>query len=524
MSATVESRRPRFLLMGLVGAFTVVLVRTAWISDDAYITFRTVENFLDGYGLRWNVAERVQSYTHPLWMMLIVLAHKVTGESYFATLALSGLFTLAAVAAVVAVADSVVAATLGLTFLLASKAFVDYSTSGLENPLTHALLALFLWLSWKRSDRPGLLALVVSLILLNRMDCVLLVAPAIAVAFVRNRSWDWCARFTIGLTPFIAWELFSLVYYGALVPNTALAKLASVGIGRRDLAWQAGLYFRDSLFRDPITLCTIGGVALWTARTRFRDWPIAAGLLLYLIYIVRIGGDFMTGRFLAAPFFVAILVFVHRGVPRWMSMRMAVAVAAVVLITMAPRTNFSGSTFGDGGRLSYIEPSGISDERAFYYQWTGLLPVLHGARVSETAWALEGRSLASTGPRVAASRSVGLVGYYAGPTVHIVDVYALCDPLLSRLPSTDAWRIGHFERRLPDGYLETLSTGRAAIRDPGLAALYQKIVAVTRAPLLSRARLNAVIDLNGGGSDRLIVAWKSAARTPDPRQLFGSVR
>jgi len=154
----------------------------------------------------------------------------------------------------------------------------------------------------------------------------------------------------------------------------------------------------------------------------------------------------------------------------------------------------------------------------------GKIVQMQGAKVSETPWALEGRSLASTGPRVAAPRSVGLVGDYAGRTVHIVDVYALCDPLLSGLPSTDAWPIGHFERRLPERYLETLSTGQMAIRDPRLAALYQKIVTVTRAPLLSRARLNAVIDLNGGGSDQLIVAWKSAARTPDPRQLFGSVR
>jgi arabinofuranosyltransferase len=35
-----------------------------FISDAACITLRTVENFLDGYGLRWNVAERVQSYTY----------------------------------------------------------------------------------------------------------------------------------------------------------------------------------------------------------------------------------------------------------------------------------------------------------------------------------------------------------------------------------------------------------------------------------------------------------------------------
>ena len=52
----------------------MLLVRTAWLSDDAYITFRTVDNALNGYGLRWNVADRVQSYTHPLWMFVMTAA------------------------------------------------------------------------------------------------------------------------------------------------------------------------------------------------------------------------------------------------------------------------------------------------------------------------------------------------------------------------------------------------------------------------------------------------------------------
>ena len=44
------------------------------------------------------------------------------------------------------IARSGAAAALGVLVLAASVAFVDYSTSGLENPLTHLLLALFLWL------------------------------------------------------------------------------------------------------------------------------------------------------------------------------------------------------------------------------------------------------------------------------------------------------------------------------------------------------------------------------------------
>jgi arabinofuranosyltransferase len=56
----------RWLVVVLV--FFVILNRT-WMSDDAYITLRTVDNFINGYGLTWNVNERVEVYTHPLWML-----------------------------------------------------------------------------------------------------------------------------------------------------------------------------------------------------------------------------------------------------------------------------------------------------------------------------------------------------------------------------------------------------------------------------------------------------------------------
>ena len=49
-----------------------ILVRNLWVSDDAFITLRTVSNFLQGYGLVWNAGERVQVFTHPLWMFLLI--------------------------------------------------------------------------------------------------------------------------------------------------------------------------------------------------------------------------------------------------------------------------------------------------------------------------------------------------------------------------------------------------------------------------------------------------------------------
>src|SRR5205814_437239 len=39
-----------FAVAALFVLFAVVLVRTAWLCDDAYINFRTIDNFLQGYG------------------------------------------------------------------------------------------------------------------------------------------------------------------------------------------------------------------------------------------------------------------------------------------------------------------------------------------------------------------------------------------------------------------------------------------------------------------------------------------
>ena len=66
------------------------------MGDDAHITFRTVWNFVHGYGLTYNPDERVQAYTHPLWMLAITAAHFVTREFFFTVTALSWVFDVAA--------------------------------------------------------------------------------------------------------------------------------------------------------------------------------------------------------------------------------------------------------------------------------------------------------------------------------------------------------------------------------------------------------------------------------------------
>ena len=142
----VSARRTRTGLIALaLACFLFIIARDSWLSDDAYITLRTVDNFIHGYGLTWNVDERVQVYTHPLWMGLLSALYFCTHEMYYSVLALSLLLSVLAVALVaVYLARSLALGLLAILLLAASKAFVDYCTSGLENPLTHLLLVLFL--------------------------------------------------------------------------------------------------------------------------------------------------------------------------------------------------------------------------------------------------------------------------------------------------------------------------------------------------------------------------------------------
>src|SRR5512140_3396429 len=62
--------------------FAWLLVKNAWYGDDVFITMRVIDNFLHGYGLVWNVGERVQAITHPLWLFMLTPVYAVLKDPY----------------------------------------------------------------------------------------------------------------------------------------------------------------------------------------------------------------------------------------------------------------------------------------------------------------------------------------------------------------------------------------------------------------------------------------------------------
>jgi len=121
-------------------------------------------------------------------------------------------------------------------------------------------------------------------------------------------------------------------------------------------------------------------------------------------------------------------------------------------------------------------------------------------------WIYDGRDLRDQGVKVYVAKGIGFLGFSAGSNVHVIDIYALSDPLLSHLPvkSGTTILIGHIRRSIPDGYIKTLETGVNEINDPRIAEYYEKLALITRGRIWSLGRWEVIWKLNTGQYDYLL--------------------
>lgn len=496
----VSQRRDRgqWIVALLFFATCAIIIAEAWVSDDAYISLRTVENFVRGHGLVWNAGERVQAFTNPLWVLVLSAFCFFTDEYYLTTIVVSAVLSIAAVWFLLRLSPSTwtskAAALLGLGL---SVAFVSYTTSGLENPLTFFLMSLFLLAFWKQSSpekRLLLMGVFGSLSMVNRLDNVFLFGIPMLCAFLKEPRWRARRLLLAGSTPIVAWTAFALIYYGSILPNSAIAKLYT-GVSRAEYLRQGMLYFGDALLYEPLTLIGIfWGVGAAFAR-RGRDFaPLGIGIVLNLLYVVWVGGDFMRGRFLVATFFMSIAILLRTEF--LLPSRLRPWAPIVVLLLSIPTLD-RAFLVGDEREplLRQRAKTGIGDERAFYPESRLRRSLRNQVGYDMTSTR---RFRAADPARVRLVSTAGRSGFMSGPAVYVIDSYALTNPLMSRIAVRDdrAWRIGHFQRPVPEGYLSSLLLVGSGIADPSIRELYTKIQSATRGPLFAARRWKNVIDLN----------------------------
>ena len=489
----------------------VMLIATAWMGDDAFITLRVIDNFVNGFGLRYNVIERVQVFTHPLWLLFLTPFYVLTREAVVTTMIVSMLLSLGALWVMAARVTShfTWGCFLALVAVL-SRTLCHYSTSGLENPLTFLLLALFVWQLY-RAEKIWVPAGIAGMLLLNRLDLAVLLGPALAFLLLRARGAERVKVAAAAILPASAWMIFSLMYYGAPFPNTAYAKMGT-GINTGVLIRQGLEYTKDFVRTDPLLALIIGKVVFDAARS--RNWTtilLGVGIALYVAYTITIGGDFMSMRFFAAPGFLALCLLARAPAPHWWIHRGK----AISLIAIAAFSVLLVSRIAEQQNL-IVPGNGIADEQQFFHADNGLLPVLKSWMNPEVdsvhPWRRHAELPVDAGKLVVReSGAAGAPGYYGGPAVHIVDVFALTDAFLARLPSLPGSRTGHYLRELPAGYTQTATDAFPRTDIEVLRPLLNDVTLVTRGSLFAEGRWHAIWRLLSGRYNWLHKVYISGA-------------
>lgn len=507
-----------FALSALVAGFLFFLVfNNAWMTEDAYINFRSLEQFLQGNGLRWNMHERVQVFTSPLWFLLQAPLVFVSNNFFMNAIALSALLQLAFWYLVWRLSGrNLLLLTMAMALSMGSSTFIDYSSSGLENPLLHVLLAALFGFYQAcyddNSDDRFLAAFLLScaLLILARHDMATLAfLPFAHICFRKRKKFALLLKlcFLCG-APFVLWSLFALLYYGSIFPNTAYAKL-NTGMEAAGLYRQGLDYLYICYRRDPLTAFVIAAAfasGLFSARRRV----FSIALALNAFYIVAVAGDFMLGRFLSPAYALSLVmlmnfVFSLKGLNEG---RQLIAVTAVALLSFIHVWRFDYSVFNQpwnhGQEFLY---HGVSDERLKWSKFLSLRAFLkreqmtYGAQNDHPMCLAAAWRFRNADTVFVSGGGIGMLGYCAGTKQILIDPLALSDPLLSRLPlhHNGNWTVGHVRRDIPEGYPESLAAGENRIQDPLIAALYDDVKQVTQAEaLFSKARFAALWRLHNG--------------------------
>ena len=578
---SVYLKKARYLTLALpIFIFAAMIWNRRWLGDDGLINTRVIHNILDGFGPVYNAGERVEAFTSPLWVLLLTvfgaIGFRPDAMSVYLGLILSiagmVLATLGTMQKRRAVNEGRfgVGLPLGMLVYAVIPAAWDYGSSGLETGLGLAWLGGgFYYLismltaslekhepdaetanSKKLQTAPIPARHLIGFGLLLGLGPVIrpemsvfsfaMMAPVVwgQLSTLRQKKRTGLLKtlllfaLAVGLIP-VAYQIFRMGYYACITSNTAIAKEAFLS------NWQQGRYYFENFFglyrlyyALPILFLFFVADLLKCRSNLFRLASAALFVsgLIYIVYVVKVGGDFMHGRsFLPGLFGVLIPVSVifpddlgKKAMPRIVAAALVLAVVvwaaycATSLRMPVENRHYIGDERGWYTRRAVVPtPTAVDDYRKYTpykdaenvrrqmkkacrnknrTECPGfvLLDKAHYGRVESehTTIPVDKGAIHPSNAIVVMRGGIGIFGTVAGRGVHVVDRYGLVDPLGARLMLEKRGRPGH-EKALSNRWLaarfadteHNLSSDRyvraaaAALRCVPIAALLNAVTA-----------------------------------------------
>jgi hypothetical protein len=389
--------------------------------DDAFIALRYAKNLTEHHELSYNLGQRVEGFTSPLWVLLIsalgcsgvplVSAARLLGAG-------AGLFSFWALSRFW---DELLPKAPWLVLVPAaalaiSAPFAAWTLGGLETPLFVATFTLSLASIARAARRRDLQSslqagLSVAFCALCRPEGATLIAIGsivLCLPFPGSRAGLWRRLLAWSLPSALlvgGYQLFRLHYYGYPFPNTFYVKTSGEGLWGRgvtylgfagtELGWAlvgacllsfAFLLLPNSVLPSPqrnhpsrvLTLCT------------------AAATTVQLLYVARVGGDFLDLYRFLTPLLPAAFCILTGASSVLFSMvggraRFLVAGLASCLFVAHGRSELAmarrASQIAESSRAAlHLEPLGWT--RTYARRWQGIGTWLARARAAKDSTAV----------------------------------------------------------------------------------------------------------------------------------------
>ncbi len=417
-----DARWPRARWIPLACAAAVTLLTLAaslpgGLVDDSYIFLRYAHNIAEGHGPVFNIGERVEGFSSPLWTFLLGGLGAIFADLERVAVAAGLACGIGAVvillratlrdARPVPLADAVVLA-LGLA---SGPSLVLWSVSGMDAPLFVLLVSASLVSILNDLRLPALSARTATLLFLAtlaRPEGVLLAAYAGLFFLFRRQRVRVLSGYGLAIGAMVLARYF---YYDAWLPNTYHAKVTFPLLHRLT----EGAAYLGSAARSNAALLLVLVVAIGVAaRARAFRWKpgvfLAGWVVLWAAYVVNVGGDnFAFHRFLlpTLPALFLMLAFAWSDLHRLLGDRPGVRLACMAALIAA---------FGVSHVASY------SAEAKSHY----------GSVRLARQWANVGRWLARSTPpdTVIATIVPGATAYFSGRRT--IDMLGLTDRTVAR--------------------------------------------------------------------------------------------
>ena len=213
-------------LMIFILALLSRLVFIYFTSDDAFITYKYVDNLIAGKGFVYNEGERVLGTTSPLYALILSLFGVVGGDYIFLGKLFCIILSSLGCCILYLILYEEISPEVGLAGGLLSalsQHLVIWSASGLETGFS-IFLGLFSILLYKKSKYiyAGIL---LGLAILTRVDNGILAFVVVLYYIWINRKIPWTFLLSSAIV-LIPWLVFSYSYYGTLIPNSVIAKFS----------------------------------------------------------------------------------------------------------------------------------------------------------------------------------------------------------------------------------------------------------------------------------------------------------